>query len=245
MPLQKYEPQPDEQLNKLEKEIAALEAELSQAEREVNTFVVQIRSRLHLQINRMHELADLYREQKKAKKAKRLEQKKKGKNYREPQGLKKAETGLQEKGKARPTEQQELKRLYKEAIRHVHPDKFVNEDADKNERATALTVQLNDMYESGDLDELKGFYEHIISGNAMSHVAFKPGTAANPAAILVFLQKKKQELKLALQEAKSSQFYNVLTTYPQPETFITEVATQFEERIKLLEKRTRKAKKSQ
>ncbi|GHA80619.1 J domain-containing protein [Pontibacter akesuensis] len=243
MSLQKYEPQPDKRLNLLEKEIAALEAELSQAEREVNTFVVQIRSRLHVQLNRLHELADLYRQQKKAKMAKRLAQKKKGKNYREPQGIQKTETGLQEKSTPATASQQELKRLYKDAIRLVHPDKFVNEEADKSERATALTVQLNDLYESGDLDELKGFYEHIISGNAMSHVAYKPGTAANPAAMLAFLQKKKQELEQALQEAKSSQLYTVLTTYPQPETFIAEVAQQFEERIKLLEKRTRKARK--
>ncbi|WP_460879037.1 hypothetical protein [Pontibacter rugosus] len=169
---------------------------------------------------------------------------KKGKNYKEQQGITKANPATPERSKSDATDQQELKRLYKEAIRHVHPDKFVNEDADKSQRATALTVQLNDMYESGDLDELKGFYEHIISGNAMSHVAYAPATAVNPAAMMAYLQKKKEALRQNLQDTMSSELYKVLTTYENPQDFIAEVALQFEAKIKQLEKRTRKSRAS-
>src|SRR5688572_21057518 len=237
--LQKTEKQPDNQFNELEKEIAFLEKELAKAEVEINTFTAQIRSRLYNQIKRIHELSALYKQQKNAKKAKRLEQKKKGKNYREPQ---KFPTNLPDKPGTdiqAVTDQQELKRLYKEAIRHVHPDKFVNEDEAKTEKATALTTQLNDLYESGNLDELKGFHEHILSGNAMSHIPFKFESIPDPESMLAFLRKKKEELSKSLLEVKASELFKVLATYPEPLTFIDELKLQFEHKISQLEKRTR------
>lgn len=241
--LQKAEKQLNNQLNDLENEIAFLEKELAKAEVEINTFTAQIRSRLYNQIKRIHELSAVYKQQKNAKKAKRLEQKKKGKNYREPQ---KFPTNLPNKAVTENqtlTDHQELKRLYKEAIRHVHPDKFVNEDEAKTEKATALTTQLNDLYESGNLDELKGFHEHILSGNAMSHIPFKFESIADPESMLTFLRKKKDELSKSLLELKGSELFKVLTTYPVPLTFIDELKVQFEHKISQLQRRTRTKKK--
>jgi hypothetical protein len=235
-------PEPNPQIEALEREIALLEKELQIAETELNVFTTQIRQQLHLQIIRIRELTDLYKKQKAAKKTKRLEQKKKGKNYREPNAIKRTENGSSGDEKAAMPGQQELKRLYKEAIRQVHPDKFANEETEISERATALTVQLNQIYDTGDLAELQGFYEHIISGNAMSHVPYKSETISDPEAMLTFLRKKQQDLQTSLSEIKSSQLFEVLKTYAEPLSFIPELRQQFEERIIIMEKRTRKGK---
>ena len=42
--------------------------------------------------------------------------------------------------------QQDLKRLYKEAIVQVHPDKFVNEDEVLADGTHELKLQLNEVY---------------------------------------------------------------------------------------------------
>ncbi|MCC9138324.1 hypothetical protein [Pontibacter silvestris] len=237
---QKPAPQAEDQTTRLEKEIAALEKELQKVEQELNIFTSQIRAQLHVQTHRVRELTELYKKQKAAKRAKRLEQKKRGKNYHEPQGLKLLSKDKNKNGRLSQDEQQELKKLYKETMLHVHPDKFANEDEDKTHQANNLTAHLNGIYDSGDLDELKSFHQHIISGNAMSHVPYQPETTADSKAMVAYLRKKKEELTRILQETKESQLYTVLKTYPDTRTFIDEVRLQFEDKIVKLEKRTRK-----
>lgn len=230
---------PDNNIKFLENEIAELENELQEAEARLNAFEFKIRSQLHAQIRRVQELTALYKKQKQGKKAKRQEQKKKGKHYKEPQGIKKAIHVKSEISLLLTNEHKELKRLYKEAIVHVHPDKFINENEEKNQRATDLTVQLNSLYKSGNLEDLNQFHEHIISGNAMSHVAFEPASIKDATALLTFLKKKKNELVDSLKETKASYTYVVLDTYNEPMDFIGELKIQFEQRIIQLERRTR------
>jgi hypothetical protein len=241
--LQKSEKHLNNQLNDLENEIAFLEKELAKAEVEINAFTIQIRSRLYIQIKRIQELSAIYKQLKNDKKAKRLEQKKKGKNYKEPPNLPKTIQPKSGTNTLTESSQLELKRLYKEAVRHVHPDKFANEDEAKTEKATALTTQLNDLYETGNLDELKGFHEHILSGNAMSHIPYQAGSISDPEAMVTFLRKKRDEILKTLADLKGSELFKVLYTYPEPLTFIDELKVQFDHKISQLEKRTRTKKK--
>jgi hypothetical protein len=230
----------EDKIRLLEDEIALLEKELKGVESDLNSFEYKIRFELRNQILRINELTVLYKKQKGDKKSKRLDQKKKGRNYKEPKELKKTNRSNSKKDEQGFDEQQKLKRLYKEAIIHVHPDKFVNTSNDKTERANSLTVQLNDIYKRGNIEELNQFHEHIISGNAMSHVAFKPESIINPKALLAFLQNKKNEMIISIEQIKLSQTFLVLKTYSEPLKFIEELRLQFEERIAQLEKRTRK-----
>lgn len=225
----------------LEKEISLLEDELQIIEQRLNEFESKIRLRLHQQILRLRELNGLYKTQKAAKKAKRLAQKKRGKNYKEPKGMVRITQQPATGPALRKPDLQELKRLYKEAIVLVHPDKFVLEDEAVNARATHLTTQLNALYNSGKLEELSDFHEHIISGNAMSHITSQPASIADPAALLAHLKKKRIQLDTQLAQYKQSHTYAVLNTYEDPYSFISELRIQFEERILVMEKRTRKA----
>jgi hypothetical protein len=228
-------------IESLEKEIAMLESEIQDVESIVNTFQSQIRLQLHRQIRRIRELASLYKSQKKTKKEKRLQQKQRGKNHKEPAVPKRLP--MRSGNRLNANNVHELKRLYKEAIVHVHPDKFVQADADKNGKATALTVQLISLYEKGALDEMKDFHEYIISGNAMSHVPHEPASIEGPEVMINFLERKKQALIKMLGQNKELELYKVLKTYPEPRKFIYELDLQFQQRIIQLEKRTRIKKK--
>src|SRR4030066_1470 len=100
------------------------------------------------------------------KKEKRFAQKKKGKNFKNLDGLKviaKSNTNI-----ASEDDQKEKKRLYREAMLFVHPDKFSMHD-EKIDLATEVTTKLIQIYQTGNLAELQIFHTHIFSGNAMMH----------------------------------------------------------------------------
>lgn len=223
----------------LEKEIEVLETELLRLETNINAFQSQIRSALLTQIQRIQELTIIYKNQKQAKKLKRLEQKKRGKNYKEPVGLKTNNASFTAQKFVSVNDQQELKRLYKEAIVQIHPDKFVDADDDLNERATAITVQLNEVYKNGDLEELNRLHEHIISGNALTYIPDQPETINDLQAMMLFLRQKKQKLQQLLLEIKTSAIYELWVSRKDIPEMIKELKTEFDERIAVLQKRTK------
>ncbi|AHM58338.1 heat shock protein DnaJ domain-containing protein [Flammeovirgaceae bacterium 311] len=233
----------DLEIISMQKEIAVLEAELLGIKNALGAFESKIHARLDKEIAQVRKLYTLYKSQKNDKKAKRLEQKKRGKNYVAP----KQEVRYQsapEKGSALNLEEQKaLKRLYKEAVVQVHPDKFVHSgEHDRIQMANAITAQLNGIYQRGDLEELINFYQYVMSGNALQEKSY--GTEAMPDVKLRMesLIKKKEALLKQLEQLKSSYTYNVLITYDNPLSFIDELHLQLQEKIKQLEKRTRKAR---
>ena len=230
----------DDALNALQGQVAALEAELGKIEKELGAFEDEIHKRLDKQIARIRELYALYKRQKKEKKAKRLEQKKRGKNYKEPKQVKHYTQPKEDEVALNVEEQKELKRLYKEAIVQVHPDKFVHGgELDKIQRANAITAQLNGIYKRGDLEELINFYQYIISGHESPERSYTTEPVVDAKVRLEALQRKKEILIDQLEQLKNSYTYQVLTTYENPLSFIGELHVQFQERIAQLEKRTR------
>ena len=221
----------------LEQEIGSKEKELQDVELKIRSLESQIQNRYFSEILRIRELAKLYRKQKSEKKEKRLEQKKRGKNYREPKGVK--TSSAEDIRKPNCSDMQELKRLYREAIVQIHPDKFVNETLEKSKRSQDLTIQLIDIYQSGDLEELKHIYRHIMSGNAMSQTPSQETRMPDPEAMLSYLIKKRNDLSDALTKSKGSRIYEVLTTYDNPLRFVDELSEELLIRIRQLERRTR------
>lgn len=231
----------DEPVAQLQREISALEADLERLKQETGVFEREIHSRLYRQIARVRELYELYKKQKKEKKAKRLEQKKKGKNYKEPKQLQPNRRPKEAEVALNGDEQQALKRLYREAVVQVHPDK-VSQAGDENrtQHATSLTARLNDIYKRGDLDELINFYQTIISGSQVPGLNTPVEDRIDPKVRLAFLKRKKEAVLLQLEQLQHSISYTVLQTYENPFSFIEELRLQFEKRIRQLEKRTRK-----
>jgi len=211
--------------------IAQLKKELDEVLTKTHVFEATLRSHLENDIIKERELNRVYRKFRNQKKQKRLEQKRRGKNYKEPTSV------LTPPKKELPTipltDQQELKRLYKEAMFLVHPDKYsLNEDM--GEKATEATSNLIDIYRSGDLEKLRLFHQHVLSGNAIDKhevVADEPDE---------YLQSEVERLEKALIEAKSKRTYRVVTNYDNPALYVDELKAFYADRIAKLMKRTRK-----
>lgn len=228
-------------INTLQREIVLLEKEVEITKTELSTFERQIQAQLKLQILRIQELFAIYKQQKLAKKAKRLEQKKKGKNYLEPKQpvLFKRQKELEPFDVS--LEKQELKRLYKVAVVHVHPDKFhYAGDEEEIRRATSITAQLNGVYKRGDLEELLNLYHYIVSGQRGEEADMIKDDFIDPKTRIASLKRKRASLATTLEDLKSSYTYTVLKTYENPLAFIDELREQFQKRILQLEKRTKK-----
>ena len=221
----------------LKAKINFLQKELNDIEQKTNAFEAVLRSHLIDELIEEQELTVLYKKVQLAKKEKRFAQKKKGKNFKEIEGLK-----VIAKNTANTTsedDQKEKKRLYREAMLFVHPDKFSMHD-EKIDLATEVTTKLIEIYQSGNLAELQIFHTHIFSGNAMMHFSGNSKIISNVKEDS-YLQNEVEKLKKQLQIAKTKHTYKVLTEYENPLTFIDELKEYYDDRIFKLKKRTRKA----
>lgn len=239
-PLIKKDPSPDDQAMLLQKEVAALEAAYKEAKQKLEQFEREIRARLDKEIARIRELTELYKLQKRQKKAKRDEQKRRGKNYKEPRHINLPAKENVPEIRLTGAEQKELRRIYKEAVVKFHPDK-INHDGsgERIEKATAITAQLNSLYNEGDLDALINFYQYILMTDPPPEQAFMAGPIVDVKARLASLKRKKETLQDQIDELTSSYTYQVLMNYEDPYSFIEELHLQFQQRIRQLEKRTR------
>lgn len=222
--------------NELREQIQAFQGELEGIQKETRTFKALLYSHLSDLIVEEQELFTLYNQIKKAKKAKRLEQKKRGKNYKEPKGLK----IIPEKKKhVIPSEQQkEKKRLYREALLHIHPDKFSMDEKETN-IATEVTRQLIEIYKTGSLETLQAYHTHIFKGNTginLNEVASKIKVFPKDN----YLQQEKERIEKEIRLAKNHRLYKVITEYEDPLAFMYELKDYYEDRILKLRKRTRK-----
>ncbi len=221
---------------KLREQIQAFQDELEEIQKEIQTFRALLYSHISDLIVEEQELFTLYNQIKKAKKAKRLEQKKRGKNYKEPKGVQ----IISEKKKIviSSEQQKEKKRLYREAILHIHPDKFSMNEKDTI-IATEITSRLIEIYKTGNLETLQAYHAHIFKGNTDINLddvdsKIKVSTKDN------YLQQEKERIEKAILIAKNHQLYKVITEYEDPLTFMYELKDYYEDRILKLKKRTRK-----
>ncbi|WP_461642256.1 hypothetical protein [Labilibaculum euxinus] len=223
----------------LKGQIEALRRELEFIEQKTIAFETLLRTSLADELIEEQELRIIYKKLKQAKKGKRLEQKKRGKNYKEPIGIKPISTAAVNKT-SNKEEQKEIKRLYREAMLHVHPDKFsMNEE--KIDLATEITSQLIDIYRAGNLHELQQYHAHIFSGNALNQEIEVLPKGTKIIAQNSYLKKEKEHLVDLLFAAKNRHTYKVLTEYPDPLLFVEELRVYYADKIIKLRKRTRKA----
>jgi len=222
----------------LKSQISLLQKELNEIEQKTSAFEAILRSHLANLLIEEQELTVLYKKLQKAKKEKRLAQKKKGKNFKEVIGLK---VILDKKeSSTNAEEQKEKKRLYREAMLHVHPDKFSMNEVKIN-LATEITTKLIEIYQTGSFDELQSYHTHIFSGNALSQFVKPSSVIMDLNGKDTYLQKELEQLKKQLKNAKAKHTYKVLTEYESPLRFIDELKEYYSDRIFKLKKRTRKA----
>ena len=221
----------------LKVKITHLQKELNDIEQKTNAFEAILRSHLTNELIEEQELTVLYKKVQLAKKEKRFAQKKKGKNFKDLEGLKViAKNNVNSTSEG---DQKEKKRLYREAMLFVHPDKF-SMNHEKIDLATEVTTKLIQIYQTGNLAELQIFHTHIFSGNAMMHFPESSEKNINFKED-AYLQNELEKLEKQLQLAKTKHTYKVLMEYENPLTFIDELKEYYQDRIFKLKKRTRKA----
>ncbi|RTE53525.1 hypothetical protein EHW67_10975 [Arenibacter aquaticus] len=218
----------------LQEEINKIQQELTGINEKTTAFENILRSKLEDELIEEQELIILYKQQKKAKKEKRLAQKRRGKNYKEPTGIKTVhKTSVPEKS---PKEQEQKKRLYREAMLQVHPDKF-SMQSDKLDMATQITTKLIEIYRSGDLASLEAYHAHIFNTPNLLGTNITP--KAETGSGLAYLQMELKNIKEELDLAKNKYTYKVLMEYDNPMSFLDELKAYYKDRIKKLRKRTR------
>ena len=221
---------------RLREQIQTFQEELKEIQKEIKTFEALLRTHLSDLIVEEQELFILYKQIKKAKKANRLEQKKRGKNYKAPKGLQ--IISKKKKNILPPGQQQEKRRLYREALLHIHPDKFSMSEKE-TDIATNLTIRLIEIYKTESLKTLQAFHTHIFKGNTAINL---DDVAANVKVLPEdnYLQQEKERIQKAVQLAKNRHLFKVITEYKNPLTYIDELKDYYEDRIFKLKKRTRK-----
>ncbi|RJE74572.1 hypothetical protein [Reichenbachiella sp. MSK19-1] len=229
-----HESSDDAQIRLLQQEIQSLKAVLDEVEGKTVSFEAMLRQRLGELLIEEQELTVLYKQQKLAKKEKRLAQKRKGKNYAAPQGLVRSENSKKE---MLPVQHQEHKRLYREAMLQVHPDKYAMRE-DATDVATELTTQLIAIYQSGDLKELQAFHAFVMGGE-VPVAAERIPVLKQPLSTLTLLRREKTRLEEQLDSAKDQHLYQIWISYTDPMAFVEELEAYYRDRIAKLRRRTR------
>ena len=220
----------------LQDEVAELQQRLNSLTQQIHQFESVLRAELANELVEVQELTVLYKHQKLAKKKKRLLQKQRGKNYQAPTDLvAKAKPSKVEKSES---DEKERKRLYREAMLYVHPDKF-NMDEAQSELATDVTTQLIDIYKSGDLKALQNYHAHIFSGKTLVQISVPTNVEFGTSDTLGFLKGEKARLQNEIEKLEDKHTYKVLMEYPDPMTFLDELKAYYSDRISKLKKRTR------
>ncbi|WP_420574402.1 hypothetical protein [Kordia sp.] len=222
----------------LKLQLKQLQKEYDTVEQKVQALKNLIHSHLTDEIVEVQELTIIYKELKSAKKQQRLQQKQRGRNYVAPKGIKVISKPSKDKN---VNHSKEKKRLYREAMLHVHPDNFyfTNEQVDL---ATNVTAKLIQIYKEGDLEMLKAYHAHIFSDMELATLSEKTAVSVVlKADKKSYLKSEIERLKTELIQLKNSSLYKVVTEYDNPYTFIDELKVYYKDRLVKLRKRTRKA----
>ena len=216
----------------LQIEIQQLTSRIQSIKTEIFEFENFLRNELEGEIIEEQELSVLYRNLQKEKKLKRLTQKKKGKNYKGHTTIpvvseitEEEKTGLKDK-----------KKLYREAMLMVHPDRFSNNEQEEH-LATEITTELIRVYKQGTLSELEQIHKQITSQKELSNIQI---SLEKQLDTLELLQQKKADLQKEISQLQKRHTYVVLTTYANPKEYLQEVKAYYEDRLFKLRKRTRK-----
>ncbi|WP_417799332.1 hypothetical protein [Tenacibaculum sp.] len=226
-----------DEISRLHGRIKNLEIEITSVETKLFPFEQSLRNAIADLLVEERELVVLYKKQKKAKKEKRLVQKRKGKNYKEPKEI----VPVSKKEIVEKINQKEKKRLYKEAMLHVHPDKFSMQE-NEQVKATETTTKLIEIYQNGSLEELAAFHAHIFGGNTTICFDKDISLIQKTTNSTSYLVKEVERLEKVLKDLLESYTYKVLTTYENPMSFVDELKAYYDDRVFKLRKRTRTKK---
>jgi len=223
----------NEEIFDLKLKISVAVSKLDEIQNQLHEFESLIRSFVLDDMILEQELAAKYRNFQRAKKDKRKEQKRKGKNYQAPKGLvkelKQCESELMLEDTLR------LKKMYRDTMMLIHPDRV--EEVDKK-KATENTSKLVELYQSKNIQEMELFCNHLLFNNDSKDIEIT--SIDNPT--LAYFTNELDKVQWQINQLKSKHTYQVLNTYERPIDFVQELKDYYKDRIEKLKRRTRKVK---
>ena len=112
---------------------------------------------------------------------------------------------------------------YREALLHIHPDKFSMSESD-TDIAHSTTTQLIEIFQNGNLEMLQAFHAHIFSGQVIESVKQLAFIKSETVHQNTYLEKEIKKLSVEVLRAKTRITYQVLLNYKEPMLFIQEFA---------------------
>lgn len=213
---------------RLKIKIEQLKETIQSVQYKIHQFENFLKTHLMDEIILSQELYALYKSQKKAKKEKRALQKKS--KFSQP-----ALVSIAQKSSQQTTTLVYKKKLYKEAMAKVHPDKFYQMD-EAVAIANELSLELIKIYQEGTLVELEQFHQQVFKANSIHQIKFNQERYLNSEKSL---KEQLQDLQIQLEVLTKSQLWYVLETYENPYSFLEELKEYYADRIFKLKKRTR------
>lgn len=222
---------PNDDQKALKLRLSLLQKELDVIEFKTREFEAILRAHLTEEIILEQELTVLYKQQKTAKKQKRLAQKKQVKG----KGSALVATPQISQGTKKDEEEALRKKLYREAMLQVHPDKYSMQE-DKQDLASEMTTKLIELYTMGSIEDLQAFHRHIFSGHVLE--------VRDPSKIIEteegnYWEEEIRKVQELIDLAKQRHTYIVLSTYQNPMDFLKELQDYYEDRLFKLRRRTR------
>lgn len=228
-------------LEDLKAELLLLQNEYSQKAKQLSQFENFLREKLNSQLVTIRELEAVYKAEKRAKKDKRIQQKLKNKKSGTTSSF-----SVAVQATAQSTAKEEIptdiKKLYREALQNIHPDKFAH-NTDHAQIANEITTELIQVYQNNDFDRLKDLHELIIYGNILELSNQNTSVESPKKDTLESVQKEIETLQQHILVLQNSQLYLLMIENEDVQKLLETLKTQFEERIQVLLKRTRKSRK--
>lgn len=131
-------------------------------------------------------------------------------------------------------DQQDLKELYRKAVRKCHPDLYNGMDETMKQQAEAILKQLNEAYKTNDLAQVRHLW-NLLEQGLLPDVNTELTEEASLQARVLFLKKRKEELERAIQSLKAQQNY-VLATTQDWDLYFDTVRPELEARLNQLRK---------
>lgn len=225
------------QIRELEIELAELEAQKTETESIIEEFTHALRLRLGplflLRLELETRLARLIAQKSK----KRSDQE----EFEEKQQYFHQFSGEYENSKEKKTpklaeeDENDLKKMYREAIMSIHPDRF-NDDPEKLAKANEITARLTEAYKNKDIQTVREVWQAIKEGTIFG---LDIGVIDNEEILKRILDKlilRKNSLLLTIQSLKKNEFYGLGLKKQEWESYFESTKNQLNSNIEQLKK---------
>ena len=130
-------------------------------------------------------------------------------------------------------EQINMKKMFREAVFAVHPDRF-NDNPEKEAKATEITTRLNDAYRNNDIDTLSEIWQLILNDTVFSFNLSDINDFEKLEKLAKKLEAKYNQLVNEVKVLKIDEYYQVASNQTRWADYFIDLESKLEINIELL-----------